>query len=254
MGLGAEIIDATSEILRITGVESTDELNFLLQDAIKNKIFFENSKILPFLREKDTTSQRNDTETLSRRSFVEKNRDSVKSLETLRRASLHPLISRISVINIGAIQSLNKSYNCEAPDYVLVMDGKSLLCSLMTEESLKNFIIVLFAAKSVCFFNMLPNHKIVLASMLKECMNFSPVFMSVGGDSELGINNKANVGIGFGADIFVSKFYDIKPLLLFYGLNFYSNACKVLLLSLYFNISLVVVLMVYNYYAGYSAT
>ena len=135
VGLGAEIIDTTSEILRITGVESTDELNFLLQDAIKNKIFFENSKILPFLREKDTTSQRNDTETLSRRSFVEKNRDSVKSLETLRRATLHPLISRISVINIGAIQSLNKSYNCEAPDYVLVMDGKSLLCSLMTEES-----------------------------------------------------------------------------------------------------------------------
>ena len=56
VGLGAEIIDTTSEILRITGVESTDELNFLLQDAIKNKIFFENSKILPFHREKDTTS------------------------------------------------------------------------------------------------------------------------------------------------------------------------------------------------------
>lgn len=254
-GLGSGIIDTTSEILRLCNAESTEEIEFLLQDALKNKVFFADQyKLSSEIASIDGISQRDDPEYQSSRSFYDKRRDSEKSLGLLRRTSLHPLLSRISNHKSLTNLCLNRAYNPDGIDYSLVMDGDSLELALTTEDTLKLLALVLFLAKSVCFFNMKPNQKKILGSILKNCYKFNPVYMSIGGVSDLGLSSEANIGVGPESDIKISEFSELKELLLCYGLNSYRNIGKVTMLCIYSNILMIVPIVIYHYFCNYSAT
>ena len=252
-GLGAGIIDANSELLRIFNAESLDELTYLLQDALKSKVFFDNFKVNSEVGSLEGASQRDEPDYLSNRSVYDKRRDSERSLELLRRTSLHPLLSRISNVRSATMVYLARPFNFEAVDYTLMMDGNSLSMALTSEISLKYIVLILFCAKSVCFFNMKPNHKKQLGTVLRKCFKFKPVYMSIGGKSDLGIGFDANIGVNPLSDISTAHFDQIKELLLYHGINFYRNASKAALLCFHNNTSMIILMALYHHYCDYSS-
>lgn len=249
-GFGSDIIKTSSELLRVTYPESVEEVLASFEDLIKNKIFYED-----FFKARQEANNPDGTQKLEEmKDHSDTKRFSKKGSEILRRASLHPLISQLSNLRNGTL-NVSKSFNSDIIDYVLIIDGKCLDFALKSVDCLKCLTILLFLAKGVCSFNMLPNHKIALANILKHNFSFRPIFMGIGSWSDLGLLNESDISVSKqGSDITIQHFSDIKDLIFYRGINLYFISSKIVLLSLYFNVNFVVFLSLYHYMCGFSGT
>lgn len=251
-GLGSDIIKSNAEILRVVSPESVEEVLATFEDIIRNKVLYEG-----FLKTRqDGLNSNRDPQVCeeSKDRSADSKRSSRKGSEILRRASFHPLISQMSNIRNGTL-NVSKSFNADIIDYVFVIDGKCLDMAMKSLDALRCLTILLFLAKSVCCFNMLPNHKIALSSILKYNFSFRPIFMAIGSWGDTGLLNEADIGVSkHQSDIVIKHFSDIKDLVFYRGINLYLISSKIVLMSLYFNVSFVVFLSLYHYLCGFSGT
>ncbi|CAG9320535.1 unnamed protein product [Blepharisma stoltei] len=139
---------------------------------------------------------------------------------------------------------------CEFTDFSLCVDRSGLEYGLQSEENRKYFAILLCAAKSVCFYSLLPEDKTKIAGFLRYNFSYSPLFLAIGdGKSDLGMIQSAHVGIGLENSNFshlphisISKFSQIKELVLFQGHWNYAKISNVVLMIFFKNFLLVLIL------------
>ena len=228
-------------------------MTLVLQQSIKNKIFYEIR--FPPLTESPLDDMFSKLQDSVERSLDDKRRRSRQSIEVLKRASHHALLSKITNIRQDDSLNIKKGFNPDLIDFSLVIDGKTLELAMKNAESLKCLTIILFSAKSVCCFNMQPNHKVCLAKILKHSFSFKPIFMAVGNGFDEGMLNESSVSVSkTRADVVIFSFSQLKSLILDCGVNAYYNLSRVTLLTLYFNVCFTVVLVLYVYLSGLSGT
>ena len=247
-GLGSEIIDKALDIVKIPPAETTDELCCVLQDSIMHNVFMDNNKLFSNISVYAGNTERDDSE--ERHSLFYKQRESVRSIQSLRRTSLHPLISQISnVANLNFCVS--KPYSNDLSTFVLILDGKILELAFKSAECLKLLSLLMFVSKTICFYEMMPHHNSLLNDIMKNCFSFDPIYLGFS-DKSLGIRIglKNEVGKTTSTELKVGMFNELKDLILFYGLDFYLKISKVIKLGVFCNFVLACVLFVNFYFTG----
>lgn len=184
---------------------------------------------------------------------IRPNIDSLKMNANFRRLGRYDKISASNV---------NEVISPEQVNYTVLCDRTSFQTALKYPSTRRNFTYLLFAAKSVCFYDFLPSDKGKLVKLLKENFSFRPTVMAIGdGNNDIPMIQAADVGIGinFGkgllssySDINIRHFSVLKDLLLIHGNNCYRNISKAILLHFYTSILLAVTLLIYNFYADIS--
>lgn len=251
-GLGAEIIERELDIVKIPPAETTEELCCLLQDSINHNIFMDNSKISSKFSIFAGITDREDSE--ERHSLFYKQRESVMSIQSLRRTSLHPLISQMTK-TVNDNFCVSRPFSSDLTTFVLILDGKILELALKSAECLKLLTLLMFVSKTVCFYEMMPHHNLMLDRVLKNCFSFDPVFLSFG-DKAIGVKvelkNRLNKKSGF--ELGVRVLAELKDLILYYGMNFYLKTCKIIKLVIFFNFALASILFVNFYFTKFSGS
>lgn len=157
---------------------------------------------------------------------------------------------------------LSKSFFPNSINYAVSIDRKSFETALNSAESRKMLISLLFAAKVVCFHDMLPKDKAVLVKLLKELV-FKPAVLAIGeGNSNIAMIQEADVGIGIRGkqhnqsknfcEITLTHFSQLSDLLLLHGHWNYSRMSRIILLFFYKNFILTTITFGYVFLSDYS--
>ena len=248
-GLCSEVIEKDYEIVRVPQADSCDELICLLQDSIKHYIFMDNFRLSSNVSNSSEGSEKQEGE--SRKSLAGKQRESLMSLQSLRRTSLHPLITHISNKPCSDF-SVSKPYSSDLSTFVLILNGKILDLAFKSSESLKLLSLMMFVAKSVCCYEMLPDHYQLLDKILANCLSFDPVVLGVGG-AGVGIRCDIDTALNQSQEkeIKTRTLNDLKHLVLNVGINFYVKRCRILKLAVFINCLLGSVLCMHCYFSGF---
>ena len=83
--------------------------------------------------------------------------DRKKKTKKTTQLRVHPLISSIARLLASENLKLDTEFNPNAVYFVVSVDRKSLNFVLANEENRRLFVILLFAAHSVCFHSILPD-------------------------------------------------------------------------------------------------
>lgn len=243
--IGAGLIDKPSDIIKISNCDTIEELRASLEEVLEKNVFIEpNPKLqtVPIFDQFKVDDEK----------IVEIGQQSSRRSEILRRASFHPLISQISNIRQGTL-GVFKDINAENLDYVLAIDGKCIELGISSNELLRLLSLALFTAKSVVCYNMMPNHKVLLAGILKDNFASSPKFMAIGSKCDSGMINEAHIGVSKQVgDIVIRDFSDIQTLIFSYGLAVHCISIRLIEISVYFNVSFVLLVIFFHYFSGFS--
>ena len=242
--LASDIIERTSEIVKLDTCDTLEELIAGLEDVLKTNVFFGSD-----LKAENFPITEHDK--IDEEKYTELHTQGNRRSSGLRRASFHPLISQISNLRQGTFEVF-KDFNIENPDFVLVLSGKCIEIGISSSESLKLLTLALFTAKSVICFNMMPNHKTMLVGILKNNFSFEPNIMAVGTECDLGMMNEAHIGVSKQlGDIIIKDFSDIKNLIFSAGLAVHCISAQLIEICVYFTTSLAFLIILFYYFSGF---
>lgn len=149
-------------------------------------------------------------------------------------------------------------------DFYLLVDSTAFDYAVSSPAHRKMFAILLFAAKSVCFYSMLPCQKRGIIKFLRTNFSFKPTVLAVGdGKKDFGMLDESDIGVSikssvkpmdFSLDIKISSFSDLTELILVHGNYSYIRLSKVILYTIYKETMVCVLLMLYQTQADYSGT
>lgn len=148
----------------------------------------------------------------------------------LRGKNVHPLVRKITNAKSNVSSFSNLKITQKLSKFSLFIDSKSLEFGLKSNDNLKNLVILLFCANSVCFTSLLPSHKTKIIKILQNNFSFNPLVLAVGdGGSDVGMIKSAGIGVGIFnnegnqaasvSDIVINDFSDLKSLILQEGLK-----------------------------------
>ena len=142
-------------------------------------------------------------------------------------------------------------------NFMLIIDGVSFETSLWEEETQKLLAALLFTARSVCFFNMLPHQKAKVVRFLRHSFSFHPTVLTFAdGLSSIPMLNESDVKVGLQKvaasqsnylfDAKVSSLNSLSDFLLTTGRNSYRHMRYLVLFILYENQLLVTIFLLYT--------
>jgi class 3 adenylate cyclase len=164
---------------------------------------------------------------------------------------VHPLITHISN-KPSSDFSVSKPFSCDLSTFVVTLNGKTLQLALKTSESLKLLVLLMFVAKTVCFYEMFPHHMRLLDKIMKKCLSFKPTCASFGDGIGFRLNASSCWNQTSHCEVSGRSTLDIKELILHLGLNIYLKSSKVLKLSVFTNAVLGSVLFLNCYFSNFS--
>ena len=152
----------------------------------------------------------------------------------LRGKNIHPLVRKITNAKSNVSSFSNIKITEKFSRFSLFVDSKSLEFGLKSNDNLKNLVLLLFCANSVCFTSLLPSHKTKIVKILQKNFSFNPLVLAVGdGGSDVGMIKSAGIGVGLfndegnqaasASDIVINDFSDLKSLILEEGLKTRAN-------------------------------
>lgn len=197
------------------------------------------------------------------------------------------------IINMSAFEEISKhldkilalsrikhmvNTNSSSREFALVIDGRSLVHvfphkeSGMSDLQLKQadelatkLLIIASCCKAVIACRVSPAQKADIVRLVKTKSPGNPITLAIGdGANDVNMIQTAHVGVGIcgqegvqavnASDYAISQFRFLKRLVLVHGRNNYKRISKVILYSFYKNISLVIMLFLFNFFNGQSGT
>ncbi|RHZ23759.1 hypothetical protein DYB37_003274 [Aphanomyces astaci] len=176
------------------------------------------------------------------------------------------------------MESIQKHYKNRtvAENIGIVCDGKSLVHffpskSLSADEKVvakelrRKLLVVASVCKAMVACRVSPAQKADIVNLVRYNSRNKPITLAIGdGANDVNMIQSAHVGIGIcgqegvqavnASDYAIAQFRFLQRLLLVHGRSNYKRIAKVILYSFYKNMSLVIVLFLYNFYNGQSGT
>ncbi|KAF0688063.1 Aste57867_20287 [Aphanomyces stellatus] len=177
--------------------------------------------------------------------------------------------------NMEAIQT-NYTNKTMADNIAIVCDGKALVHffpskllspeeKIQAKELRRKLLVVASVCKALIACRVSPAQKADIVNMVRYHSHNKPITLAIGdGANDVNMIQSAHVGIGIcgqegvqavnASDYAIAQFRFLQRLLLVHGRSNYKRIAKVILYSFYKNMSLVIVLFLYNFYNGQSGT
>jgi len=211
--IGPDTAEGVSK-LALSGVKlwvvSNDSEMESLASCMRSGYFDEEAYIVPIKKLSDHRDcQRRllnlATEFIYRKPLFSSRAEETSALLTTRRASRIMPSLELFISNIGESTQRKNSYRdllCVPFDpsglnFMLMIDGISFETALQKEETQQLLAALLFTARSVCFFNMLPHQKAKVVRFLRHSFSFSPsVLTFADGLSSIPMLNESDLKIG----------------------------------------------------------
>ncbi|CAG9334360.1 unnamed protein product [Blepharisma stoltei] len=150
---------------------------------------------------------------------------------------------RLGRIDNFRTRFFNSTITPELVNFSVICDRVTFRTALQSPHTKRTLSILLFAAKSVCFHDFLPNDKADAVKLIKENFSWRPVVLSIGdGNNDIPMIQCSDIGIGLKtqaeylsnySDILVDHFHYLRDLLLVHGHWNYSRMAKSVLLVFY---------------------
>jgi class 3 adenylate cyclase len=151
----------------------------------------------------------------------------------------------------------------ENANFSLIIDSKILDTVFSNQDNIKLFMMLLLAAKSVCFHSIMPDQKVNIIALMQNNLKFRSTVLTVAdGLINAGIlhqsaitvdlNKKSRKNKSISADISVSEFSDLGYLILTEGYFIYYRLNKVIHFSIFKEVMLCTVLFLYEFYNNFS--
>ncbi|CAG9312071.1 unnamed protein product [Blepharisma stoltei] len=252
-GISAKLIDQDAKIVKLS--EITSELDCMLEMINQIKSTFINLDISVKDKSIDINQvYHNLEESLVSISSDEdskhnsSNSTAKSEIKTHRLHRVPRIVSQLAKSQIK-IPSFKPSIH-ELIDFTLSVDRSALNFALSSEENRKYFAILLAAAKSVCFYSLLPEDKTKIAKFLRNNFSYNPTFLAIGeGKSDFGMIQEAHIGVGmanssiaYAGLLSISRFSQLKELLLFQGHWNYIRMSNMVLITFYNNFLLIFIM------------
>ncbi|CAG9320537.1 unnamed protein product [Blepharisma stoltei] len=227
-GISAKLVDPDIKMVKLS--EITSEMDCMLEIVNQIKTNFINLDISVQNHSMDINQgYRNLDENLASSSYDEEpkqnssNSTAKSELQTHRLHRIPKIVSQLAGTEIK-IPIFKPSVH-ELIDFNLCVDRTALNFGLSSEENRKYFAILLAAARSVCFYSLLPEDKTKIAKFLRHNFSYSPTFLAIGeGHSDFGMIQEAHIGVGIvnssiahAGHLSITRFSQLKELLLFQG-------------------------------------
>ncbi|ETV68417.1 hypothetical protein, variant 2 [Aphanomyces astaci] len=194
----------------------------------------------------------------------------------INRESLAELTEQLEYLyNMDSIQSHYKDKTI-ADNIAIVCDGKALVHffpskaltvdeKVVAKELRRKLLVVASVCKALIACRVSPAQKADIVNMVRYHSHNKPITLAIGdGANDVNMIQSAHVGIGIcgqegvqavnASDYAIAQFRFLQRLLLVHGRSNYKRIAKVILYSFYKNMSLVIVLFLYNFYNGQSGT
>lgn len=191
-------------------------------------------------------------------------------LNTPRTLRVMPSLERF-ITNIGENTQRKNSYrdlltspfDPSGVNFMLMIDGISFETGLQEEETQKLLAALLFTARSVCFFNMLPHQKAKVVRFLRHSFSFSPsVLTFADGLSSIPMLNESDLKAGlmrlsssqssYLFDAQATSLNSLADFLVTVGRNSYRRARHTVLFILYENTVVATVMVGYTGLCGFT--
>ena len=255
--LKARILKQETALVNLKNIESEYECSKTLQKAIEVYIHGEQNVAFSRMVSKKASEDPASPELSDSFSNIRSQTENV--------LSIHPIFQKITKLENQASHSLQKPFFESNVNYSLMLDRKSLQVSLESHYTRKLLAVLMFAAKSVCCYGLLPKDKAKVVKLLKENLKFKPVTLAIGdGNSDIAMIQEADIGVGLQAkeesqaanysDLAISHFCQLKEMLLVHGHWNYSRISRVVLLFFYKNFALIFLMFLFCFFSDYSGT
>ncbi|KAF0683495.1 Aste57867_24447 [Aphanomyces stellatus] len=177
------------------------------------------------------------------------------------------------LFKMEAIQT-HYTNNTVAEDIAIVCDGKALVHffpskalspdeQARSKELRRKLLVVASVCKAMVACRVSPAQKADIVNLVRYNSRNKPITLAIGdGANDVNMIQSAHVGIGIcgqegvqavnASDYAIAQFRFLQRLLLVHGRSNYKRIAKVILYSFYKNMSLVIVLFLYNFYNGQS--
>ena len=264
-GIKSGLLGNTS-IVKLTNIQTESESLQIMCQAIKKEIF----NIRSFeLKHKVSESKESFDELnlnyLASESFSEPKSQILvnktrKNKFFDRKKRIHPIL--INLANFQQRIQTMRDLDPNMINFALSIDSSFLTYALASEEHKKQFVILLFAAKTVIFHSLFPDQKEIIINLLKQNFSFNPTIVSIAkGYGNLGMLSKADIGITIGkindnfnwySQIHMTKFAELTRLVLISGHYSYYRFNKIVFFTIFKEFMMLALFFLFSIQTGFS--
>lgn len=261
----SKLFSNDANVFRINKIKTQAKCIKMLKRALDHLIFHEDdesiSRVIRYLTRKSTIVRTDDNFRDYNNISAEHNSQLNASEEAL---SNHPIFAKMTSHDNEIYEMLKRRFNPEDLNYSISIDSVSMRTALGYSETHKLLVCLLICAESVAFHSLLPHDKAEVTRLLKENLDFNPLTLAIGdGDGDIPMMQAADVAVNISRDdsqaknyceVTISKFSQLKRLLLDIGHWNYYRLSTTILLFLYKNFMITVVIFCYFCLCDFSAT
>ena len=257
-GLSSGIIDHFTEVAKINGIKSEEEMLIKLQDLVNFHLFalerlsgvsikeeiFRGNRVSTLYESNDKSTQeyKRDRNFSKRRSLARLSR--VDSKINLKKKTIFEPLVKNSQVN-----TLNRPFDPERVKYIVCLDSYPLEFAKHSSQIRKLLTILLFSAENVIFHSLLPSHKAMVAQLLRNNFSTSPVVLSVGKNrSDIGMISQSHISVCLRknstaefSDVQLDEFSQLKDLCLNLGQK--SNSSLTQMALIYISLACLITLL-----------
>ena len=270
-GLQSGLVEE-APILKLKKVKSDSEALKVLYQTVRKVVFNLDSNEADRIKsmsfgEFDYNSVDLDNEALvtSRRRKLSKTRINKKIIvnKNYYRGGLnHPVLNNLATIHRASNMLIH--FNYTPISFALLIDSEFLNQALDTQEHRKLLVMLLFSAKTVLFYSLSPDQKILVVKLLKQNFSFHPVVACIGkGHSNLGILSESDISITIGlenddyrwfSELHLSNFSKLTHLLFIHGHKSYYRFSKIIRLTIFKEYMIAALVFLFQIQAEFSGT
>ncbi|OMJ84449.1 hypothetical protein SteCoe_14400 [Stentor coeruleus] len=200
-GIRAGIINEETPIIRLSEFSSASEIMEEMEKLVKQKVYMGKSfeKLAEIEEVKNDQFEHLNSEEHMSEYPPTSYRKSIKYIRNKVRRGNKKKSSGYPLLTMLGFKKKNKNfnrYNTTTFNFALSVDSKSLDLALTTRALRKNLIILLFAARSVFFNDLTPEHKVKVVKLAKNNFTFKPTVVAITSEGcDAGVILEADIGV-----------------------------------------------------------
>ena len=260
-GAAIGLNDSHCKVIKFSKIASHNDFLELLQTTINQELFGQLPKLQGFVQQSSGTlgiirSELN----IAQKEVYPLKKQITTHFKRKRRKSSKPVESITSLQEL--IQEKHQLVSKEL-NFVISIDSTTLQYVFNSRIIRKKFSVLIFAAKSVIFHSMMPDHKVKLVRLLKLNLKFRPTILAIGdGNTNAGMLREADIGISaqgvkdehlFARDAQICSFACLAKLIIKFGHLGEVRISKIIHLSIYKVVMLSALLFLTQIQSGFSA-